>query len=181
MQKTLIVDEHITLELPGTTEAEDLYSVTDSNRNHLREFLDWVDGTTTVEQSLKNIQDRIDGYTKGDTASFVIKYNAKIIGSAGYVKLKEKHKNGEIGYWISKEHEGKGIVSKCVKTLIEYGFRELKLHHITIRCDSRNNKSAAIPKRLGFVHEGTVREDHFNGKEYSDTELYGLLASEYVK
>lgn len=179
MHKILHVDENLTLELPTLENAEDLFSVVNLNREHLREFLGWVDNTTTVEQSAKNIQDRIDGYVNGDTASFVIKHDKRIIGSAGYVKLNGACKNGEIGYWISKDYEGKGIVSKCVKTLLEYGFGELKLHRITIKCSSKNSKSAAIPKRFGFTHEGTIREDRFDGDGYSNTELFGLLSGEY--
>lgn len=179
MQKILHVDENLTLELPTLEDARDLFSLVDENREHLRTFLVWVDKTTTVEESVKNIQGRIDGYSKGDTASFVIRYDKRIIGSAGYVALNGTYKNGEIGYWISKEFEGKGIVSKCVKTLIEYGFGELKLHRITIKCNSKNSKSAALPKRFGFTHEGTIREDRFDGEEYSSTELFGLLSGEY--
>lgn len=179
MQKNLHVDENLTLELPTLQDTENLFSLVDANREHLRKFLAWVDKTIAVEQSSKNIQDRIDGYANGDTASFVIKYDKRIIGSAGYVKLNTIYKNGEIGYWISREFEGKGIMSKCVKSLIEYGFGELKLHRITIRCNSNNSKSVAIPKRFGFTHEGTIREDHFDGEVYSNTELFGLLSGEY--
>ena len=49
MQKTLHADENLTLELPTLENAEELFSVVDANREHLRKFLDWVDKTTAVE------------------------------------------------------------------------------------------------------------------------------------
>lgn len=180
MQKILHVDDNLTLELPTLEDAEDLFSLVDGNREYLREFLVWVDKTIAVEQSAKNIQDRIDGFVHETSASFIIKTGDKIIGSCGYVKIKKEHQYGEIGYWISKDHEGKGIISKCVKALIEYGFKELQLHRILIRCNSKNTRSSAIPKRFGFTHEGTLREDHFDGIEYSNTEVFGLLNREYT-
>lgn len=179
MNKILQVDTNITLELPTLEDVEKLYTLVDINREHLRLFLDWVDNTVSPENTKQNIQERLDGYTKGSSASFIIKQNNVIIGSAGYPKLKKKNKYGEIGYWIDKSHEGKGIMSKCVKTLIEYGFNELDLHRILIRCNNRNHKSSAIPKRFGFILEGVLREDRFDGKEYSSTEVYGLLKDEY--
>lgn len=173
------IDNEITLELPSLDDAEELFACVEKNREHLRTFLVWVHSSTSVEDSIKNIQDRIDSYTKGTMASFVIKHNGKIIGSSGFVKIKKDQHWGEIGYWIDKEYEGKGIVSKSVKAFLEYGFKELMLHRVLIRCNAKNHRSSAIPKRFGFTHEGTLREDHFDGAEYSNTELFGLLAGEY--
>lgn len=42
------------------------------------------------------------------------------------------NKKTEIGYWISKENEGRGIISKTIKVLIEYAFNDLGLNKIEI-------------------------------------------------
>jgi ribosomal-protein-serine acetyltransferase len=85
----------------------------------------------------------------------------------------------EIGYWIDKDHEGKGIMTESVKALINYGFNELNLHRIQIKCDARNVRSKRIPERLGFKLEGTIRENHKYEEGFSDGLTFGLLKSEW--
>ncbi|MCA1639220.1 MAG: GNAT family N-acetyltransferase [Acidobacteria bacterium] len=55
---------------------------------------------------------------------------------------------------MAKEFTGKGLVRKSVARLIEYGFNELKLNRIVIKCVPENVKSRAIPEKLGFVQVG---------------------------
>lgn len=179
MKNELKVTENITLYLPTTSEASTLYKMIDENREHLGTFLDWVENTKSVQDSIENIEKRIKGFEKNTSLDYLVKYDNICVGSVGFVKINTKNKNGEMGYWIEKKSEGKGIVSSCVKTLIEYGFNELGLHRITIKVNSDNVKSQNIAKRFSFKHEGTLREDYFNGKGFSNTEIFGLLKNEY--
>ncbi len=63
----------------------------------------------------------------------------------------------EIGYWQRTSATGHGYMSEAVRTLTDYTFAVLGAQRITIRCDARNDRSAAIPRRLGFVAEGCQR------------------------
>ena len=179
MRNELKVTENITLYLPTTSEASTLYKMIAENRGHLEVFLDWVENTKSIQDSIENIEKRIKGFEKNTSLDYLVKYDNICVGSVGFVKINTKNKNGEIGYWVEKKSEGKGIISSCVKTLIEYGFSELELHRITIKVNSKNSKSQNIAKRFNFKHEGTVRDDFFDGKEFSNTEIFGLLKDEY--
>ena len=63
--------------------------------------------------------------------------------------------------------------------VIDYLFRELRLHRIEIQCASGNARSAAISRRLGFSFEGTRREAELVNGQFYDLLLFSLLRSEW--
>ncbi|MBK9926433.1 MAG: GNAT family N-acetyltransferase [Anaerolineales bacterium] len=102
----------------------------------------------------------------------------KLIGGTGlHTRLGDKEI--EIGYWIHKDYVNKGLVTESTSALIQVAFEVIHLHRVEIHCDVRNLASASIPRKLGFTHEGTLRQktpflDHWN-----DSMVWGLLESEY--
>jgi ribosomal-protein-serine acetyltransferase len=54
-----------------------------------------------------------------------------------------------VGYWMSADYQGRGIMTDCCKALLNYGFGALGLNRIEIRARTDNVKSRAIPIRLG--------------------------------
>lgn len=173
------INDKLSLKMPRVEDAQDIYAVVDKDRTHLREWLPWVDGATSYKNTEENIQKRISDFEKGEAASFLIYFENRWIGSVGFITLSAQHKNGEIGYWLSSEFEGRGLMTECVKACIRYGFEELDLHRIVIRCDGENAKSAAIPKKLGFTLEGTLRGDKYRKDRFADTLVFGLLRDEW--
>ena len=81
---------------------------------------------------------------------------------------------GQIGYWFGDEFNGQGIMTMAVKDVIEIGRDFYKLQRIEIRCATEHTKSRAIPKRLGFSHEGTLRQAERVYEHLYDHELYAI-------
>lgn len=86
-----------------------------------------------------------------------------------------------IGYWLGEKYQGKGIMTKACKALIQYCFEELNLERIEIRVATENIKSQAIPERLGFQKEGCLRNAEVLYDQYIDLYVYGLLKKEFNK
>jgi ribosomal-protein-serine acetyltransferase len=84
-----------------------------------------------------------------------------------------------MGYWLSKQSQGKGVMTQSCKMLIDFGFSELKLHKIEITHAAENHRSAKVIKNVGFIHEGRIRHYEYINNKWLDNELYGLLASEW--
>ncbi|WP_334301100.1 GNAT family N-acetyltransferase [Alkaliphilus sp. B6464] len=89
------------------------------------------------------------------------------------------NKSTSIGYWLGEGHQGKGIMTKVTKALVEYIFTELNLNRVEIRCAENNYKSRAIPERLGFTKEGTLRETEWLYDHYVNHIVYGMVASQW--
>lgn len=108
-------------------------------------------------------------------------YEGKIIGSAGFHNYSTRHKIGDIGYWIDEDYRNRGIVTEVVKMLIEYGFRDLNLHSITIHTNELNIASKSIPEKLGFKLDGTYREARFDKhlNKFTDNLRYSSLKNEW--
>ncbi len=145
----LPIDESHALVIPDVSCAPEIFSLIDEDRDHLRVWLPWVDSTHSVEDTRRNLIDRIESFTKKEQASFYGTFNDKFVASVGFVIL--DNSEGEIGYWLLSGYQGMGLMTTFVRACIEYGFKELDLDTIIIKCAEGNSKSAAIPKRLGFT------------------------------
>ncbi len=173
------VRENVGLRFIRPDEAEALFALVDKNRAYLREWLDWVDAQTGPEVSRQNIQGRIERAEAGEALDLGIYQGDKLIGSMGFISIKKKSRRAEIGYWLAEDSGGGGIMTDCVRTLVSYGFKGLQLHRIEIHCSMKNEKSFAIPERLGFRLEGVLRDGSFLYDHFESSKVYSILDGEW--
>src|SRR5690606_30691199 len=86
----------------------------------------------------------------------------------------------EIGYWIRADRVGRGLATEVTAALTRVAFELHHVNRVEIRCDPVNHRSAAIPCKLGYTHEATLRQRiaDANGK-LRDAMVWTLLESEY--
>jgi ribosomal-protein-serine acetyltransferase len=104
--------------------------------------------------------------------------NDKVIGRIGVYKIDSQNKIGEMGYWLAENAQGKGIITKSSKAIINFCFSDLQLNRIEIKCGTENLKSKAIPEKLNFTKEGVIRQGELLYDTFIDLNLYSLLKSE---
>jgi ribosomal-protein-serine acetyltransferase len=85
-----------------------------------------------------------------------------------------------LGYWLGEEYQGKGLVTAACRALVEHAFGELGLNRVVISCATENEKSCAIPERLGFRREGIERQAEWLYDHFVDHVTYSALASEWL-
>lgn len=85
----------------------------------------------------------------------------------------------EIGYWIHQDYASQGLVTESTAALVKVAFELVRVHRLEIHCDPGNMASAAIPRKLGFVHEGTLRSNLRFHDSWQSSMIWGLLAEEY--
>jgi RimJ/RimL family protein N-acetyltransferase len=71
------------------------------------------------------------------------------------------------------------LVTESTAALIKVAFDIIHVHRIEIHCDPGNLASATVPRKLGFIHEGTLRQKTPFLDRWSDSMVWGLLESEY--
>jgi ribosomal-protein-serine acetyltransferase len=99
----------------------------------------------------------------------------RIAGVIGYVSVDWSNRAAGIGYWLGEEFEGEGTMTAAVRALTGHALVEWELNRVEIRVATGNRRSRAIPERLGFREEGTLRGAQRIGDRYVDTVVYSML------
>ena len=103
-----------------------------------------------------------------------------VIGAAGLTHLKDGAEI-EVGYRFLKEHWGQGYATEAVRALIDVAFGTHGMRRVIAQLDSRNTASAKLCERLGMTREAYLRQDCWAKGEWTDTIIYGLLATEWQR
>ena len=86
----------------------------------------------------------------------------------------------EVGYWIRTRFEGMGLITEAAAIIGKFAFDALHAQRVRIRCDAANLRSAAVPRRLGFTHEATLRNECRRGDgTLRDTFEFGLTPDDF--
>jgi len=176
----LKVDSEIVLKEIELSDAEEIFKLIDSDRENLRTWLSFVDSTKEIADTKDFIHSiRFLPEDIRDLVTVIIYKNQKI-GLIGFKLTDFENKKTEIGYWITKEFENKGIVTKSVVKMIDYAFNTLNLNRIQIKCGIGNEKSSKIPKKLNFKFEGIERSAELLNGKFIDAEVYSILKDEWT-
>ncbi|MCL1941914.1 MAG: GNAT family N-acetyltransferase [Synergistaceae bacterium] len=121
-------------------------------------------------------------FLPNDVWAVVLKSSGKIIGSVGLEPDKRRPgiKSSELGYALSREHWGKGVMTEAAKAVIDFAFEVFKLDVIAICTGPKNKRSQSVIQKCGFTYEGTERRCYvtYDGT-IRDTKCYSLLREEW--
>ncbi|MBD2294091.1 GNAT family N-acetyltransferase [Anabaena sphaerica FACHB-251] len=110
-----------------------------------------------------------------------LKTTDEIIGDCAFCILAEDGQQAEIGFTLSRQHQGKGYATEAVTCLLAYLFTEYKLHRVRANCDSENIASIQLLERLGMRREGHfVKSLWFKG-EWVDELWFAILREEWER
>ena len=104
----------------------------------------------------------------------------QLIGQAALYSFNPQNRRCDVGYALGRANWGRGYVGEALEALISHGFSGLDLNRIEADIDPRNEASAVVVRRLGFRHEGLMRERWIVNGEICDTAFYGLLRSDWA-
>ncbi len=102
----------------------------------------------------------------------------ELVGGIG-LSIDERHMHAELGYWIGVPYWGKGYATEAAREMVRHGFEELKLNRIFAGVFTGNPASEQVLKKIGFKHEGTLRQHFSKNGRYLDDECYGILATDW--
>ena len=173
------IDETTELRLFELGDAEEIFAVVDEHRGDLREWLPWVDGTLSAEDTREFLRASIEKREVGDGFAAGFWHEGKFAGGLGLHAIDRNNLATSIGYWLAPPCRGRGYVTKACRLLLDHVFNELNLNRLVIHCAAENVRSRAIPERLGFVQEGVLRQAAKLPKGYVDLVVYGMLAEEW--
>jgi RimJ/RimL family protein N-acetyltransferase len=102
------------------------------------------------------------------------------IGWCGLTRWNPGHRSASLGYCLSDAAWGRGYATEAAGALLAWAFDTLDLNRVQAETDTRNAASARVLEKLGFVREGTLREDCVVNGEVSDSWVYGLIRRQWT-
>ena len=160
-------------------DAVDVYAVVDADREHLRPWLPWVDRTQSPADIAAFADSVAAAIETGEELHAIIRVEGVVAGAIGYHRIDAPNRTCSLGYWIAYAYQGRGIVTACCRSLIDYLIEERGLHRVEIRCGTANHRSAAVPQRLGFRREGVLRDAEWVNDRWLDLIVWGMLEHEW--
>jgi ribosomal-protein-serine acetyltransferase len=178
---TLRADDEVELELAEAHHAEEIFALTDRNREHLRPWMPWVDGTVTAADTAAFLAFIRGEYAAGRAFHCNLRHRGVLVGGIGLNRIDRVHASkADLGYWIGAEHVGQGIVTRAARALTTAAFERLGLHRVSIRAAVENTRSRAVAERLGYAFEGVLRGHELVGGRHLDHASYAMLSADWT-
>ncbi len=166
------------LRLLEESDAQELYAVVDANRDYLARWLPWA-ASQTLEDTRIFIQRTREQLISNDGFQTAIAEDHKLVGVVGFTDISWQHRSTTIGYWLAEAAQGRGIMTRAVRALVDHAIGTWQLNRVEIRAGTSNTRSRAIPERLGFSQEGVLREAERVGDRHLEQAVYAMLAREW--
>lgn len=179
--KIIEIREDVFLKELEIEDAEHIFKAIDSQREYLGKWLPFVEFTKSVKDSLDYVNSVVTMPEECKEYQFSVFCGGDFAGLAGFKGTDRLNRKSEVGYWLREEFQGRGIITDSLRSLIKFGFSELNLNRIQIKCAPDNVKSNNIPKRLGFSFEGVERDSEFVREGvFRDANVWSLIKKDKI-
>lgn len=156
------------------TDTEDIHNY--ASLDAVSKFQGWGPNT------LKDTEDHVKFVLKREATHYhkviVDEQSGKVIGAIE-MTIDKSNESGEIGYILHPDFWGKGIMTKTVGQIIDYGFNQLNLNRIWATTDTENIGSEKVMQKTGMIKEGLLRQDIKLKHGFRDSLIYSILSNEY--
>src|SRR5262249_39012084 len=117
-----IVRPGLELRLLEERHAPEVFALVNQDRAYLRQWLPWVDGNASVDESLEFIRSSLQQFASGEALIAGIWFSGAFAGVVGTHKFNRLYRKVELGYWLGDSFQGKGIVTDSCRVLITHLF-----------------------------------------------------------
>jgi ribosomal-protein-alanine N-acetyltransferase len=135
----------------------------------------------SIEDSRAFLELVVQKYESGDEPDWGIVYKGdrRLVGACGIVSWEPDHARAEVGYALSRDYWGRGLMAEAVGAMIRFGFEKMGLNRLEARCIVENTASAKVMEKAGMTYEGTLRQRESIKGAYRDIKVYSILSSEF--
>ena len=166
---------------PHADQARELFALIQNNLSHLQQWLSWP-ALMKTPLDVANFLNTAARHNRAGTALILLlQCQNKICGVLSYNDFQAHNHSANIGYWLGEAYQGHGIVSSALPVLVQYGFTQLGLKQVFIRVAEGNDKSAAIPKRLGFQWVNTAHGAETLHQREINHHVYAMRQENWIR
>jgi RimJ/RimL family protein N-acetyltransferase len=161
--------------------ATHLLAAVDADRDHMLATLPFAHTVRTVEDARTFLQRFADAHAADTMHLTGIWTGETLVGLVMFAVFDTRNRACEIGVWISRSHEGRGLVNAACTHVIAWAIRERGMRRVAWVTDVTNHRSREAARRLGFTREGVLRQAYVvqEGGPACDDEVWSILATEW--
>jgi RimJ/RimL family protein N-acetyltransferase len=171
---------HLTKLYPA--DAPLLKAAIEESLDHLRPLMTWAAGDPPDLQERVNLFRSFRGhFDLGEDFVYGIfnRDETRVLGGTG-LHTRARQDAREIGYWVHKDFTNQGYATEISAALTRVAFEVDEVRRVEIQVASENARSAAVPRKLGFTHEATLRQREFlEDGRFHDLLVWTLLSHDY--
>ncbi len=151
----------LTIRCPHPGDGAEINAAVLDSLNELRPWMAWAKTAPTLEESEIRVRQKIARFLLREDLLLLLflKGTNTLVGSSGFHNIDWAVPKFEIGYWVRTAYAGQGYITEAVAGITDFAFHTLGVQRVEIRCDAKNERSAAVARRLDFTLEATFHAD----------------------
>ncbi len=165
----------------GLNDVARLFSMIDGSREHLQEWLPWIDFVHSIDDERHIVEQWIYDMQMKSAIHLCITSEDKLVGFVSTHQIDWVNQKTSVGYWVGRRSLRHNYATEATAVLVNYLFENLRLHRIFIQAATGNAASNKVIKKLGFKWEGVLRENERIRERYLDHNIYGMTRSDFAE
>jgi ribosomal-protein-serine acetyltransferase len=174
----LKIDSQLELRSARHEHAQAFADLVVSNHDSLRRYLPAITQVDSLESAQEHMAHCLKEAEALELLEVHIFFENQLCGAIRLNYFEHHNQKVALGYLIDTAHQGKGLVGRSARAMIDFAFNELNMNRIELRCVPENLASVKVAERLGFVQEGRLRQAEMLDQGLVDLLVYSLLKSE---
>ncbi len=168
------IDNEISIALVQESFATQYCQIVTDQVDYLSQWLAWPPHCQSEQDFRLFIQRSLHDYAEGKSMTCAIIYQGRLVGNCSFNSINHCTKSAEVGYWLSKQYQGKGIITRVVQHLINMAFEELDMLRVQLSAAVDNQPSRKVAERLDMKLEGVLTQQEKVGDRVLDHAIYAI-------
>ncbi|ELY4373847.1 50S ribosomal protein L7/L12-serine acetyltransferase [Cronobacter sakazakii] len=171
----LTVNDNLALHAVHERFAEPLFALVQRNKAWLQKAMNWPQYVTKIEDTRQTIQSNMMLHQRGYAKMFMILLDGEMVGVLSFNQIEPTNKTAYIGYWLDERHQGRGIISGALQTMMAHYAQTGEVRRFVIKCIVTNAASNRVAQRNGFTLEGRLKEAEYLNGQFHDQHIYARI------
>lgn len=173
-------DASITVRPVRLEDAEDFFEAAMESLNTVGRWFDWCHAELKLAECQQWFRDDVQGWADQKSFFFSVldSHSGRYIGSAWLNSRHFKHPFANLGYWVRKSEERRGIALRAARAVATFGIERLGLQRIEIIIDVQNLPSQRLAEKLGAQREGLLRNRLAHREDIRSAYVYSLIPAD---
>lgn len=152
-----------------------LWLLIESNRDHLKQWLPWVETTTSIENTRHFVQGALLYAKQNREFHWGIFEEELLIGLIGLHHVDWDHFSAALGYWLSEDRQGQGIMTSSIRALLPFLHQDMHLSTLEIHIIPENHSSIRVAENSGFIFRETIHQAEQLNENWQDHLIFEHL------